>query len=187
MGGGDSRPRESRSNEYEPREPDDQQGIMAGSTSEERDTIQQEISAYTREGNPSESGEEPVPEFQAASEVQERSDDPIAPVDAMEEATGESDGEDGERGSEDRIGELGNPDESESEEAEDDDEATAVEPDREPSQERVSRMAVMTAMWGGTRVVGTAGEEVAERTERMADEVAERAEVVTADSNGQAE
>lgn len=72
MGGGDSRPREDRSGEYEPREPDGQQGPITGSTSAEGDAVQTEISAYTREGNPDDDG--PVPEFSRAGDDDEGDD-----------------------------------------------------------------------------------------------------------------
>ncbi|MFC6770419.1 hypothetical protein ACFQDD_02575 [Halorubrum pallidum] len=168
MGGGDKRPRESRSSEYEPREPDGQQLPTAGDTSSEGDTIQQEISAYTREGNPSEEG--PVPEFAGEEPAGDR---------------GDSEGD-----PEDPLGEFGDPDvagEGESVGDDESDDDGGEETDGEPSQERVRRMATMTAMWGGTRVVSDAGEEIGTRTERMADEVAERAEEVTADGDEPAE
>ena len=180
MGGGDSRPRESRSSEYEPREPPDQQGPVTGSTGGEGDTVQTELSGYVREGNPSEEG--PVPEFGDG-------EDPFAEL-------GEPDGddEDDERG---LFAELGDPDDEGSREpaagvgdeesaepraevdAEDESdeggqgEESAGGTESEPSQGRVKRMAAMATVWSGAQT-GTAAVEGSERRAEMIAELAAR-------------
>jgi hypothetical protein len=206
MGGGDSRPRESRSNEYEPREPDDQQGPVSGSTGGEGDTVQTELSGYVREGNPSDEG--PVPEFGDGEDPFAELGDADGEDDEDDRGlfieVGKPDGEDDDEGdNEDDRGpfaELGDADGEEGREADPAERAeqaaerqaegdaesdgadqgeegeSAAGGESEASQGRVKRMAAMATVWSGAQT-GTAAVESGERrAERIAELAARRAE-----------
>jgi len=192
MGGGDSRPRESRSNEYEPREPDTSQ-VGVGSTSGEGDGIQTEISAYTREGNPNADGEGPVPEFGEGEDPFAELGDPDSESDEdderglfaeLEESDDEEEVEEQEPDT-DGLERLSDAlrDESDGEGDDEGDEAGqdverggAGGSGSEASQGRIKRMAAMATMWSGAQT-GTAAVESGERRlDRIAELAARRAE-----------